>query len=83
MKVSAKHLLEIRGATPIVAEEIQSLVSQLQLIPGFESTTQTTVGAAGAASALPATPSLYLTLLMPNTGPYAGRRFVLPLYEVD
>ena len=35
---------------------------------------QTTVGAAGGASALPATPSLYLTITL------AGREYVCPLY---
>lgn len=38
-------------------------------------TTQTTVGPAGAASALPATPSLYLQLRVNN-----GNTYVLPLY---
>jgi hypothetical protein len=40
-------------------------------------TTQTTVGAAGGASALPATPTGYLTVMLGNT-PY-----VIPYYAVS
>lgn len=40
-------------------------------------TTQTTVGAAGAASALPATPTGYITLMIGDT-PY-----VMPYYAVS
>lgn len=40
-------------------------------------TTQTTVGAAGGASALPATPTGYLTIMVGNT-PY-----VIPYYAVS
>lgn len=39
--------------------------------------TQTTVGAAGAASALPATPSLYMKLIVGST------EYVMPLYAVS
>lgn len=39
-------------------------------------TTQTTVGAAGGASALPATPTGYVTLMIGNTP------FVIPYYAV-
>lgn len=40
-------------------------------------TTQTTVGAAGSASALPATPTGYLTVMMGNTA------VVVPYYAIS
>lgn len=40
-------------------------------------TTQTTVGAAGGASALPATPTGYLTIMIGNTP------FIVPYYAVS
>lgn len=41
------------------------------------SNAQTTVGSAGAASALPATPEFYTKVLGPN-----GQTYLLPLYKV-
>ena len=43
----------------------------------FNGTTQTTVGAAGAASALPATPTGYLTITIGTTD------YVVPFYEAS
>lgn len=82
MKLSLSFLTATGMPLP-AAQEFQNVQTQLQAMPGLVNTAQTTVGAAGSASALPATPSLYLLVEMPKTGPYAGQRYVCPLYEVE
>ena len=82
MKLTLSYLTAAGMPRP-AADEFQNVQTQLQAIPGLANTVQLTVGAAGSASALPATPSLYLLVEMPATGTYKGQRFVCPLYAVE
>lgn len=64
----------IRQDSPATADELQSLVTQLNAIVIFQRNTQTTVGAAGGAAPLPATPSGYIEFML------GSDHYVLPFY---
>lgn len=68
-----KRLEVIRGTSPATADELQSLQQQLNAA-SLSPQTQLTVGSAGSASALPATPSGYVRFTL------SGRDFVMPFY---
>ena len=55
---------------------IQQIVAAIQSVFPRITTVQTTVGAAGPASALPATPLAYLNVTLPD-----GRAGVIPVYN--
>lgn len=65
-----------------MADELpQSPLLVLPIVQGevrfISAETQTTVGAAGGATALPATPTLYMKMIIDNT------EYVCPLYAVS
>lgn len=63
----------IRETAPLVAEELQSVQTQINQA-ALSPKTQTTVGAAGSASALPATPEGYVSFTL------RGVEYVMPFY---
>lgn len=71
--ITLKRLTEIRGLSEALASELQSVQTQLNAAI-LSPSTQTTVGAAGSASALPATPSGYATFTL------NGVEYVMPFY---
>lgn len=72
------HRLDvIRASAPDVAAELVGIAAQINAQPSVLSQTQTTVGAAGTASALPATPTGYVEIVIDGT------TYVLPFYAKD
>jgi hypothetical protein len=66
--ITLKRLDLIRQSSPALADELANVQTQL---------TQSTVGSAGAADALPATPSGYVEIVI------GGTTYVLPFYAKD
>lgn len=64
----------LRGISPALADELDSLATQLHRM--FDET-QTTVGAAGSASVLPAAPSGYTTIVV------HGEEKLVPYYDTE
>lgn len=72
--ITLNRLELIRSVNAVVADELQSIQTQLNAA-ALSPKTQTTVGSAGSAAALPATPAGYVTLTI------NGRDYVMPFYE--
>lgn len=74
--ITIKRIDLIRGVSPVLADELQSIQQQINAA-SLSPSTQTTVGAAGSASALPATPSGYVTFTL------SGTEYVMPFYAKE
>jgi hypothetical protein len=75
--ITLRWLDLIRQLSPALADELASIRTQINAQPSVKSQTQTTVGDAGAADALPATPAGYVDIEI------GGTVYVLPFYAKD
>jgi hypothetical protein len=75
--ITLKRLDLIRQSSPALADELANVQTQLNAQPSLKTQTQSTVGSAGAADALPATPSGYVEIVI------GGTTYVLPFYAKD
>lgn len=75
--ITIRNLDLVRKESPAVGDALFSVQTQLNAQPSVLTQTQATVGAAGTASALPATPSAYVEIVI------KGVTYVMPIYEKD
>jgi hypothetical protein len=67
----------VRQLSPALADELANLQTQINAQPSLKTQTQATTGVAGAADALPATPSGYVDIEI------GGTLYVLPFYAKE
>ena len=72
-----KNLDLVRADSLSTADAFLSVQTQINAQPSVLSQTQTTVGAAGSATAVPATPSGYVEIII------RGVTYVLPFYAKE
>ena len=72
-----KNLDLVRADSLSTADAFLSVQTQINAQPSVLSQTQTTVGAAGSATAVPATPSGYVEIII------SGVTYVLPFYAKE
>ena len=65
MRLALRKRAELQGLSPDLVGELEQLIARLNQILPLVS--QTTVGSAGSASALPATPTGYFTITINGT----------------
>lgn len=75
--ITLRRLDLVRQDSQATADELDSLQKQINAQPSLKTQTQATVGGAGNADALPATPSGYVEIEI------GGTVYVLPFYAKE